>query len=128
MNFKKEISSYPNLIDKEKIIKKHIILRFLKYFIITIFNFNFLLNTNLRANENFKVEINAIIILMEDFENRNLNNQNLKISYYLEKKLDNCNVIIKVKKIGEEKKIKTFNVDACSKEINLFKNESIIKL
>ena len=122
MNFKKEISSYPNLIDKEKIIKKHIILRFLKYFIITIFNFNFLLNTNLRANENFKVEINAIIILMEDFENRNLNNQNLKISYYLEKKLDNCNVIIKVKKTGDgkikvDKKIKTFYVDSCSKVI-----------
>ena len=122
MNFKKEISSYPNFIDKEKIIKKHIILRFLKYFILTIFNFNFIFNSNLRANENFKVEINAIIILMEDFENRNLNNQNLKISYYLEKKLDNCNVIIKVKKtgnknLGEEKKITTFNVDACSKVI-----------
>ena len=59
---------------------------------------------------------------MEDFKNRNLNNQNLKISYYLEKKIDNCNVIIKVKKtldekIGGEKKIKTFNVDACSKVI-----------
>ena len=59
---------------------------------------------------------------MEDFKKRNLNNQNLKISYYLEKKLDNCNVIIKVKKtgnkkLGEEKKITTFNVDACSKVI-----------
>tara|TARA_B100000886_G_scaffold102259_1_gene67956 strand:- start:4203 stop:4574 length:372 start_codon:yes stop_codon:yes gene_type:complete len=122
MNFKKEISFYPNLIDKEKIIKQNIILRFLKYFLLTIFNLNFILNLNLRANENFKVEIDAIIILMEDFKKSNLKNQNLKISYYLEKKLDNCNVIIKVKKtgdkkIGEEKKIKTFYVDACSKVI-----------
>ena len=127
MNFKKEISSYPNLIDKEKTIKEHTSHRFLKYFLLTIFNLNFILNSNLRANENFKVEIDAIIILMEDFKKRNLNNQNLKISYYLEKKLDNCNVIIKVKKkveektldenIGEEKRIKTYNVDACSKVI-----------
>ena len=122
MNFKKEISSYPNLIDKEKTIKEHISLRFLRYFLLVIFNLNFILNSNLRANEIFKVEIDAIIILMEDFKNRNLNNQNLKISYYLEKKIDNCNVIIKVKKtldekIGGEKKIKTFNVDACSKVI-----------
>ena len=122
MNLKKEISFYPNLIDKEKIIKQNIILRFLKYFLLTIFNLNFILNLNLRANENFKVEIDAIIILMEDFKKSNLKNQNLKISYYLEKKLDNCNVIIKVKKtgdkkIGEEKKIKTFYVDACSKVI-----------
>ena len=122
MNFKKVISSYPNLIDKEKIIKEHINLRFLKYFFLTIFNLNFILNSNLSANENFKVEIDAIIILMEDFKKHNLNNKNLKISYYLEKKIDNCNVIIKVKKtldekIGGEKKIKTFNVDACSKVI-----------
>ena len=122
MNFKKEISSYPNFIDKEKIIKEHISLRFLKYFLLTIFNLNFILNANLRANENFKTEIDAIIILMKDLKKRNLNNQNLKISYYLEKKLDNCNVIIKVKKtgnkkLGEEKKITTFNVDACSKVI-----------
>ena len=122
MNFKKEISSYPNLIDKEKTFKEHISLRILRYFLLVIFNLNFILNSNLRANEIFKVEIDAIIILMEDFKNRNLNNQNLKISYYLEKKIDNCNVIIKVKKtldekIGGEKKIKTFNVDACSKVI-----------
>ena len=122
MNFKKQILSYPNFIDKEKIIKEHIILRFIKYFLLTIFNLNFILNANLRANENFKTEIDAIIILMKDFKKRNLNNQNLKISYYLEKKLDNCNVIIKVKKtgnkkLGEEKKITTFNVDACSKVI-----------
>ena len=83
---------------------------------------NFILNTNLKANENFKVEIDAIIILMEDFKKRNLNNQNLKIIYYLEKKLDNCNVIIKVKKTGDgkirvDKKIKTFYVDSCSKVI-----------
>ena len=60
---------------------------------------------------------------MEDFKKRYLNNQNLKISYYLEKKLDNCNVIIKVKKTGDKKilegkKIKTFKVNACSKVIN----------
>ena len=122
MNFKKEISSYPNFIDKEKIIKEHSSLRLVIYFLLTIFNLNFILNANLRANENFKTEIDAIIILMKDFKKRNLNNQNLKISYYLEKKLDNCNVIIKVKKtvnknLGEEKKITTFNVDACSKVI-----------
>ena len=122
MNFKKEISTYQNFLYKEKIIKEHISLRFLIYFLLTIFNLNFILNTNLRANENFKTEIDAIIILMKDFKKRNLNNQNLKISYYLEKKLDNCNVIIKVKKtgyrrIGEEKQIKTFYVDACSKVI-----------
>ena len=122
MNFTKEILSYPNLFDKEKIIREYISFRFLKYFLLILFNFNFILNSNLRANENFKVEIDAIIILMEDFKKRNLNNQNLKISYYLEKKIDNCNVIIKVKKtldekIGGEKKIKTFNVDACSKLI-----------
>ena len=122
MNFKKEISSYPNFIDKEKIIKEHSSLRLVIYFLLTIFNLNFILNANLRANENFKTEIDAIIILMKDLKKRNLNNQNLKISYYLEKKLDNCNVIIKVKKtgnkkLGEEKKITTFNVDACSKVI-----------
>ena len=122
MNFKKEIPSYPK-INKEKIIKEYNSLRFLKFILLTIFNLNFLLNTNLRANENFKVEIDAIIILMEDFKKRNLNNQNLKISYYLEKKLDDCNVIIKVKKTGDEKisedkKIQTFYVDSCLKVIN----------
>ncbi len=122
MNFKKEISSYPNLIDKEKTIKEHISLRFLRYFLLVIFNLNFILNSNLRANEIFKVEIDAIIILMEDFKNRNLNNQNLKISYYLEKKLDDCNVIIKDTKTGDDKirvnkKIKTFFVDSCLKVI-----------
>ena len=121
MNFKKEIPSYQN-INKEKIIKEYNSFRFLKFILLTIFNLNFILNTNLKANENFKIEIDAIIILMEDFKKSNLNNQNLKISYYLEKKIDNCNVIIKVKKtgdkkIGQEKKIKTFNVDACSKLI-----------
>ena len=123
MNFNKEISSYSNLIGNKKVFKEYINLRFLKYFLLILFNFNFLSYTNLRANENFKVEIDAIIILMEDFKKRNLNNQNLKISYYLEKKIDNCNVIIKVKKtgdkrIGEGKKIKTFKVNACSKVIN----------
>ena len=103
MNFKKEISSYPNVIDKKKVFKEYINLRFLKYFLIILFNLNFILNTNLNANENFKVEIDAIIILMEDFKKRYLKNQNLKISYYLEKKLDNCNVIIKVKKTGDKK-------------------------
>ena len=121
MNFKKEIPSYQN-INKEKIIKEYNSFRFLKFILLTIFNLNFILNTNLKANENFKVEIDAIIILMEDFKKRNLNNQNLKISYYLEKKLDNCNVIIKVKKTGDgkirvDKKIKTFYVDSCSKLI-----------
>ena len=85
MNFKKEISFYPNLTDKEKIIKQNIILRFLKFFLLTIFNLNLIFNSNLKANENFKLEIDAIIILMEDFKKSNLNNQNLKISYYLEK-------------------------------------------
>lgn len=123
MNFKKEISSHPNLIDKKKVFKEYINLRFLKYFLLILFNLNFILNTNLKANENFKVEIDAIIILMEDFKKRYLNNQDLKISYYLEKKLDNCNVIIKVKNTGDEKilegkKIKTFNVNSCSKVIN----------
>ena len=122
MNFKKQISSYPKLIEKEKIIKEHISLRYVKYFLLTIFNLNFILNANLRANENFKTEIDAIIILMKDFKKRNLNNQNLKISYYLEKKLDDCNVIIKVKKtvtekIREDKKIKTYYVDSCLKVI-----------
>jgi len=121
MNFKREIPSYQN-INKEKIIKEYNSFRFLKFILLTIFNLNFILNTNLKANENFKVEIDAIIILMEDFKKRNLNNQNLKISYYLEKKLDNCNVIIKVKKTGDgkirvDKKIKTFYVDSCSKVI-----------
>ena len=121
MNFKREIPSYQN-INKEKMIKEYNSFRFLKFILLTIFNLNFILNTNLKANENFKVEIDAIIILMEDFKKRNLNNQNLKISYYLEKKLDNCNVIIKVKKTGDEKirvdkKIKTFYVDSCSKVI-----------
>tara|TARA_A100001035_G_C27704872_1_gene464346 strand:- start:519 stop:887 length:369 start_codon:yes stop_codon:yes gene_type:complete len=121
MNFKKEIPSYQN-INKEKIIKEYNSFRFLKFILLTIFNLNFILNTNLKANENFKVEIDAIIILMEDFKKRNLNNQNLKISYFLEKKLDNCNVIIKVKKTGDgkirvDKKIKTFYVDSCSKLI-----------
>ena len=121
MNFKKEIPSYQN-INKEKIIKEYNSFRFLKFILLTIFNLNFILNTNLKANENFKVEIDAIIILMEDFKKRNLNNQNLKISYYLEKKLDDCNVIIKVKKtvaekIREDKKIKTYYVDSCLKVI-----------
>ena len=122
MNFKKVISSYPNLIYKKNSFKEHISLRFLRYFLLIIFNLNFILNSNLRANEIFKVEIDAIIILMEDFKKRNLNNQNLKISYYLEKKLDNCNVIIKVKKTKDEKirvdkKIKTYYVDSCLKVI-----------
>ena len=122
MNFKKVISSYPNLIYKKNSFKEHISLRFLRYFLLIIFNLNLILNSNLRANEIFKVEIDAIIILMEDFKNPNLNNQTLKISYYLEKKIDNCNVIIKVKKtvdekIGDEKKIKSYYVDACSKVI-----------
>ena len=122
MNFKKKFLSYPNFINKETTTKEYISLRFLRYFLLVIFNLNFILNSNLRANEIFKVEIEAIIILMEDFKKRNLNNQNLKISYYLEKKLDNCNVIIKVKKTGDgkirvDKKIKTFYVDSCSKVI-----------
>ncbi len=122
MNFKKEISTYQNFLYKEKIIKEHISLRFLIYFLLTIFNLNFILNTNLRANENFKTEVDAIIMLMEDFKKRNFNNQNLKISYYLEKKLDDCNVIIKVTKTGDDKirvnkKIKTFFVDSCLKVI-----------
>ena len=121
MNFKKKIPSYPK-INKEKIIIENNSLRFLKFILLTIFNLSFILNTNLRANESFKVEIDAIIILMEDFKKHNLNNQNLKISYYLEKKIDNCNVIIKVKKTGYgkirvDKKIKTFYVDSCSKVI-----------
>ena len=78
MNFKKEISTYPNFLYKEKIIKEHISLRFLIYFLLTIFNLNFILNANLRANENFKTEVDAIIMLMEDFKKRNFNNQNLK--------------------------------------------------
>ena len=122
MDFKKKISTYPNFLYKEKIIKEHISLRFLIYFLLTIFNLNFILNTNLRANENFKTEVDAIIMLMEDFKKRNFNNQNLKISYYLEKKLDDCNVIIKVTKTGDDKirvnkKIKTFFVDSCLKVI-----------
>ena len=117
MNLKKKISSYQNLFDKEKIVKENKNLRLFKYILLTLFNLNFILIENLKANENFKLEIDAIIILMEDFKRRNLNNQNLKISYYLEQKLDDCNVIIKVKKRPEEKKIKAFKVNACSKEI-----------
>ena len=97
--------------------------------LITILVFQFLLVPfGMNANENFFVEIEALKLVMEEYEKDldvepknkpELNNNNNKPSY-MALKQDECNATVKVtEKTGLEiVGTESFDVNVCKKEIN----------
>ena len=76
----------------------------------------------LKANENFSVEIEALTLVMEkydedlsDDERLNLENPN-----YVAFKLDECNATVEVTEMTglQVNNVVSFDVDVCNKEIN----------
>ena len=76
----------------------------------------------LKANENFSVEIKALTLVMEkydedlsDDERLNLENPN-----YVAFKLDECNATVEVTEMTglQVNNVISFDVDVCNKEIN----------
>ncbi len=76
----------------------------------------------LKANENFSVEIEALTLVMEkydedlsDDERLNLENPN-----YVAFKLDECNATVEVTEMTglQVNNVISFDVDVCNKEIN----------
>ena len=95
--------------------------------IITIFLFQLLLVPyGLNANENFSVEIEALTLVMEQYEKKDLDNEletekeiNNKKPSYMALKQDECNATVKVtEKTGIEiVNTELFDVNVCKKEI-----------
>ena len=94
--------------------------------IITIFLFQLLLVPyGLNANENFSVEIEALTLVMEQYE-KDLDNEpeteieiNNKKPSYMARKQDECNATVKVtEKTGLEiVGTESFDVNVCKKEV-----------
>ena len=95
--------------------------------IITIFLFQLLLVPyGLNANENFSVEIEALTLVMEQYEKKDLDNKletekeiNNKKPSYMALKQDECNATVKVtEKTGLEiVGTESFDVNVCKKEV-----------
>ena len=79
----------------------------------------------LKANENFSVEIEALTLVMEQY-NRNTSDDELELNLnnknpsYMALKQDECNATVKVtEKTGLEiVNTESFDVNVCKKEIN----------
>ena len=94
---------------------------------ITIFIFQLLIMPfALNANENFSVEIEALTLVMKEYEKNNINKEKKKdlelINYkasYIALKQDECNAIVKVtEKTGQEiVDTESFDVNICKKEV-----------
>ena len=92
--------------------------------LITLILFPFLLIPfETKANENFSVEIEALTLVMEqynkDYENNIDSDSENKIPSYLALKQDECNATVKVtEKTGVEiVNTESFDVNVCKKEI-----------
>ena len=93
--------------------------------LITLILFPFLLIPfETKANENFSVEIEALTLVMEqynkDYENNIDSDSENKIPSYLALKQDECNATVKVtEKTGVEiVNTESFDVNVCKKEIS----------
>ena len=92
--------------------------------LITLILFPFLfIPFDTKANENFSVEIEALTLVMEqynkDYENNIDSDSNNKTPSYLALKQDECNATVKVtEKTGVEIiNTESFDVNVCKKEI-----------
>jgi len=92
--------------------------------LIALILFPFLMITfGTKANENFSVEIEALTLVMEqynkDYENNIDSDSENKIPSYLALKQDECNATVKVtEKTGVEiVNTESFDVNVCKKEI-----------
>jgi len=74
------------------------------------------------ANESFSVEIEALTLIMKEYQNNNsgINETKLISPSYMAYKRDECNAKVEVtEKIGLQiKTMQSFNVNVCKKEIN----------
>ncbi|ABM72069.1 hypothetical protein P9515_08621 [Prochlorococcus marinus str. MIT 9515] len=92
--------------------------------LITLLIFQLILNPfGLNANENFSVEIEALTLVMEQYEKDVPENElelNNKKPSYMALKQDECNATVKVtEKTGLEiVGTESFDVNVCKKEVN----------
>ena len=94
----------------------------MKKFIYTIFSTLFTLPLFVFANESFYVEIEALTLIMKEYKNNNYEINKIKFNTpsYMAYKQDECNAKVEVtEKSGLQlKKMQSFNVNVCKKEIN----------
>ena len=94
----------------------------MKKLIYSIFSTLFILPFYVFANESFSVEIEALTLIMQQYKNNNLeiNETKLISPSYMAYKQDECNAKVEVtEKSGLQlKKMQSFNVNVCKKEIN----------
>ena len=94
----------------------------MKKLILSIFSTIYLLTLNVNSNESFSVEIEALTLIMKEYNNKNLeiNKNKLMTPSYMAYKQDECNAKVEVtEKIGLQiTTMKSFNVNICKKEIN----------
>ena len=90
---------------------------------ITFILYSLLLTPMLKANETFSVEIEALKLVMEQYEEDNESNiqldEDIKKPSYLALKQDECNATVKVtERTGlEVVNTESFDVNICKKEI-----------
>ncbi len=94
----------------------------MKKFLLTIFSTSLIIPIYVFADDSFSVEIEALTLVMENYNNNNLtkedpNNQNFS---YMAFKKDECNARVEVtEKNGlQDTTMQSFHVNVCEKEIN----------
>tara|TARA_Y100001933_G_C18544111_1_gene374474 strand:- start:149 stop:445 length:297 start_codon:yes stop_codon:yes gene_type:complete len=94
----------------------------MKKFIFFIFSTVFIFPYYSAANENFSVEIEALTLVMEEYNNTNSNSEKDKNKNpsYMAFKRDECNAKVEVtEKNGLQiMTMQTFDVNVCKKEIS----------
>ena len=94
----------------------------MKKLIYSIFSTLFILPFYVFANESFSVEIEALTLIMKEYKNNNLENNEKKLisPSYMAYKKDECNAKVEVtEKSGLQiTTMQSFNVNICKKEIN----------
>ena len=97
----------------------------MKSFLYILFSSTFLFQVSLKANESFSVEIEALTLVMEkyneEFDKDNV--LNIQKPNYMAFKLDECNATVEVtEKNGFQiTNTESFDVNVCKKEINRVK-------
>tara|TARA_B100000900_G_scaffold162864_1_gene138299 strand:- start:417 stop:716 length:300 start_codon:yes stop_codon:yes gene_type:complete len=94
----------------------------MKKLIYLFFSTLYILPFYVLANESFSVEIEALTLIMKEYENNNsgINEKDLISPSYMAFKQDECNAKVEVtEKTGLQiKTTQSFNVNVCKKEIN----------
>ena len=115
MFFKKEFYPCCNLI---KTFKNKSFIK-IKFIIFNLFVFSSCNILSLQANQYYQDEIDAMVMFMEKLQkNKKYSEKNIRFIYYAVKKVEPCQVLIKVKTKNKKLDVGTFKVNPCEKHIN----------